>query len=150
MNAEAELMSKAESIEDASAHLESSAPVIGWEAADDDVSAAAIGTDSDTAVSGTFDGLDGRYAVGWARDDVQLTVPVPIEILADERWVAEGVANVLRGDLLDAGIGDGKHGFKYPVPASLKDGKAHAIRAEIADTKFALQDAARIITCPPK
>jgi len=138
-------MSKAESIEDASAHLESSAPVIGWEAADDDVSAAAIGTDSDTAVSGTFDGLDGRYAVGWARDDVQLTVPVPIEILADERWVAEGVANVLRGDLLDAGIGDGKHGFRIALPSELCDGKPHEIRVRAGAKRVELSPGDRHI-----
>jgi hypothetical protein len=103
-----------------------------------------------TGRAGNMDIANCDEIAGWAWDSNQPTTPVRVNIYDGTALLTTIVAGELRDDLREKGVGDGKHGFKYPVPASLKDGKAHAIRAEIADTKFALQDAARIITCPPK
>ena len=38
-----------------------------------------------------------------------------LEVFADDRLVARVLADVARGDLLLAGIGDGRHGFMIPL-----------------------------------
>jgi cellulose synthase/poly-beta-1,6-N-acetylglucosamine synthase-like glycosyltransferase len=39
-----------------------------------------------------------------------------------------------RGELIEAGVGQGRHGFILPIPRHLMDGHAHAIAVRIAGT----------------
>ncbi|WP_051173152.1 class I SAM-dependent methyltransferase [Thermodesulfobacterium hveragerdense] len=52
-------------------------------------------------------------------------------VLIDEEPVAEGVADRFREDLLDAGIGDGKHAFAIDIPEKFADGKEYEIKVVI-------------------
>lgn len=40
---------------------------------------------------------------------------------------------------VQAGDGDGRYDFLIPIPASLKDGQGHSLRAEVTDTNFSLR-----------
>ena len=79
------------------------------------------------SLMGSFDGFDGLHAVGWARDEAAGELPVSVDVLANNRWVAGGRAELLRGDLLDAGVGEGTHGFKIALPVELCDGTEYQI-----------------------
>jgi hypothetical protein len=63
---------------------------------------------------GNFDAVRDGVAIGWCaengRDD-----PVPVELLADGAVVSAAVADIFRSDLLAAGIGSGRHGFRLDV-----------------------------------
>lgn len=78
-------------------------------------------------IEGSFDGFDGLYAVGWAHREAEGALPLNLDVLANNRWVASGRADLLRGDLLDAKIGDGTHGFRIPLPVELCDGGRYEI-----------------------
>jgi hypothetical protein len=48
---------------------------------------------------------------GWAWDSNQPTTPVSVDIYVDGTLAGTAQADTFRQDLLDAGIGDGNHGF---------------------------------------
>ena len=63
-------------------------------------------------------GLDGAVS-GWAQDEGQPEVPVCLDIVVDGRCVVHVLANRYRGDLREARIGSGCHGFELHLPAGL-------------------------------
>lgn len=79
------------------------------------------------AFQGNLDVANCQTISGWAWDRNQPNIPVNVDINIDEKRVATITANQFRQDLLNAGIGNGYHGFSYPAPASLKDGKPHGV-----------------------
>jgi len=63
---------------------------------------------------GNLDGVADGHVVGWcARNDSE--DPVEVQLLVDGVVVASGKADVFRQDLLKAGIGNGKHGFRFDI-----------------------------------
>jgi hypothetical protein len=88
--------------------------------------------------AGLHEGVDG-VIVGWAWDSFHPNTPVQVDISADGTLLDKVTADVFRPDLLQGGIGDGKHGFRLQVPARLKDGRPHSIRVRISGTNFDLK-----------
>jgi len=84
---------------------------------------------------------------GWAADREQPDVPVNVDISDGEVLLATLSANQFRWDLVDAGIGNGSHGFSYAPPAQLKDGRAHLIRAKISATDTDLKGPVKPLVC---
>jgi hypothetical protein len=85
--------------------------------------------------------------MGWAWDKNQPDQPIQVEIYDGNALLATVTADEFREDLLKAGIGNGKHGFTYPVPPRLKDGKPHSIRMKYASTAIELTNTPREINC---
>ncbi|RRB04566.1 putative Ig domain-containing protein [Larkinella rosea] len=48
-------------------------------------------------------------------------------------------ANIFRQDLLNAGKGNGVHGYEFPVPEYLKDGQSHTIWGRVVGSEFVLK-----------
>jgi hypothetical protein len=94
-------------------------------------------------------GSDGCSVLGgWAWDSNQLNPPVSVDLYKDGLLQASQVpANQFRQDLLDAGIGNGYHGFTYTIPSPWKDGQSHRIQVNIANTGTVLSWSPRWITC---
>ena len=84
---------------------------------------------------------------GWAWDPQQPNTPISVNIYADDNLVATVSADQFRQDLLDAGIGNGVHGFTLATPESLKDGQPHQIRVRITSTLTEINDSPKTITC---
>lgn len=95
-------------------------------------------------ITGSFDELDGNHAVGWARSEASGDLPVTIEVQADGRWVASGAADVFRGDLLEAGVGRGKHAFRIALPLALCDGEPHEISVRAGPSGVPLEPIVRM------
>jgi hypothetical protein len=57
---------------------------------------------------------------GWAQCETQPEVPVCLDIIAGGQRMALVLANRYRADLRDAGMGSGKHGFMFRLPAGLQ------------------------------
>jgi hypothetical protein len=87
---------------------------------------------------------------GWAWDSAQPESPVRVEIYDGDRLLATLTADIQRADLVDSGVGDGRHGFAYTPDASLQDGKDHSIRAKLAGTDVTLVDAPKVLNCSPQ
>jgi hypothetical protein len=95
---------------------------------------------------GTLDVAGEEQIAGWAWDKKQPDSAILVDIYDGEKKLATVVADQFRQDLLDAGIGNGRHAFSYRTPASLKDGKAHTIRVKTAGANTELSDSAKSIS----
>ena len=63
---------------------------------------------------GCIEGVRGGELYGWCWL-LRLPEPVTLEVLVDDRLALSTVANSFRQDLLDAGIGNGRHGYFVPL-----------------------------------
>src|SRR5688572_19614146 len=77
-------------------------------------------------VRGHFDQCDASCISGWVAGD-SADERLRVEIVADGTPVSQIVADALREDLVAAGIGDGRHGFRARLPLNLYDGREHII-----------------------
>jgi membrane protein involved in D-alanine export len=84
---------------------------------------------------------------GWAWDKFDLDAQVNVELWTDDQFVLRVPANQFREDLVDAGYGNGRHGFSVPTPAVFKDGRSHLMHLRIAGEKRDLADTTRKIVC---
>lgn len=71
---------------------------------------------------------------GWAWDQTRPDVPIDVDIYDGTTLLARVSANIFRQGLYYYGVGDGRHGFSFPTPASLRDGQPHSIRVRYAGT----------------
>ncbi len=77
---------------------------------------------------GYLDVADCNQISGWAWDRTNQNGAILVDIYDGNTLIAGGVlANQFRQDLLNAGKGNGQHGFSIATPASVKDGKPHSI-----------------------
>ncbi len=77
---------------------------------------------------GYLDTADCNQITGWAWDRTAPNAALLVDIYDGNNLIAGGVlANQFRQDLVNAGKGNGQHGFSIATPASLKDGKPHSI-----------------------
>jgi len=93
------------------------------------------------AQEGHLDVVNDDGISGWAWDRTRPNEPLQVEILDGSQTVAVVTADLLRDDLAQAGKGAGNHGFRHPIPDSLKDGRTHIVRVRIADSGVVLEDA---------
>ena len=92
---------------------------------------------------GYFDGVDGFSAGGWAIDLAALDQPVRVEALCDGEVVGEGVADLYRGDVAEAGLPTARCGFHLVLtrPASWLVGREVVLT--IAGTGLTLRGSPR-------
>jgi membrane protein involved in D-alanine export len=84
---------------------------------------------------------------GWAWNKFDLDAQVNVELWKDDECVLSVPANQFRADLVDAGYGNGRHGFRIPTPEVFKDGRSHLMHLRISGEKGDLADTTRIIVC---
>jgi GT2 family glycosyltransferase/glycosyltransferase involved in cell wall biosynthesis len=92
-------------------------------------------------IEGSLDLLTIGKVAGWAFNPASPEEPVAVEVLADGVLVARALASDFRGDLLAAGIGNGKHGFQIELPSQLIDGLEHTIDVRAVPTGDSLHGA---------
>ncbi|MDP9120205.1 MAG: hypothetical protein M3O15_02370 [Acidobacteriota bacterium] len=94
---------------------------------------------------GSLDGADCNRLAGWAWDSAQPSSPITVDIYDGTTLIATVLANAFRQDLLSAGLGNGRHAFFFPTPASLKTGAAHSVTFRVGGAANVLGGAT--ITC---
>ena len=88
--------------------------------------------------TGTLDSVDSKAIQGWAWDPERPDTPIEVELYDGKSLLGKITADKFRKDLVKNGKGNGSHGFTFPTPASLKDGRRHSIRATISGTEIDL------------
>jgi hypothetical protein len=101
-------------------------------------------------VGGYLEAVNTDEISGWAWDSRQPDAPVQVEIYEGGTLLTRMVADQFRQDLRDAGAGNGKHGFSFLTPASLKDGRLHLIRVKIAGVEGELDGSPQKLDLLPK
>jgi hypothetical protein len=86
-------------------------------------------------------------AMGWAWDKNRPEAPIEVDLYDGDTLLATVTASDFRQDLLTAGIGNGQHGFTYPIPPKLKDGKPHNLKMKFAGTTIELANTPKNINC---
>ncbi|MBI4774958.1 MAG: hypothetical protein HY788_12405 [Deltaproteobacteria bacterium] len=99
----------------------------------------------DDTYNGCVDQCDSEIVLGWARNCRFPNERLSVELVMDGELLDTVKADLYREDLLEAGIGDGKHAFYYVIPPALKDGRSHAIKARIAGTDRLLINGVRTV-----
>jgi hypothetical protein len=86
---------------------------------------------------------------GWVADRNRLNTPITVSIYANNVLIATVQANALRTDV-GTFLGDnGRHGFNFATPASLKGGKTTTINVRFEDsTMDLLNNSPFTLTCP--
>ena len=98
--------------------------------------------------TGSLDSADSKLIQGWAWDPQKPDTPIEVDIYDGKTLLAKVSADKLRKDLVDNGKGNGRHGFIFPTPASLKDSRPHSIRAMISGTEFELPKSPKKVNFP--
>jgi hypothetical protein len=82
---------------------------------------------------GYVDGLNPQWRViGWARPLLAGQDRLHVQLVEDGAVLDATVADMFRGDLLGARIGDGQYGFSLRIPAKLFDGSRHTLLVRVA------------------
>jgi hypothetical protein len=95
---------------------------------------------------GNIDKIDREQIGGWAWDKNQPDTPIKVDIYDGDKLIGTATADVFRKDLQDEGMGNGKHGFSYPTPDSLKDGKPHTVRVKTSGTNIEIGGSPKVVT----
>ena len=82
---------------------------------------------------GQLDTVNCDVIAGWAWDTNDADKKVSVKIFDGETVIASVQADAFRPDLKAAKKGDGNHAFAVAIPASVKDGRPHSIRAKIGE-----------------
>jgi len=113
--------------------------------------ATVLGTRSVTCAApsfvGFFDSANCNQLAGWAADGSQLNSPIDVDVDDGSTLIATVLANVFRQDLLNAGLGNGVHGYVIPTPAALKTGTTHTVTIKAGGTATVV-GGARTLSCP--
>ncbi|MEW6208609.1 MAG: hypothetical protein AB1631_09595 [Acidobacteriota bacterium] len=96
---------------------------------------------------GALDRVDCEIISGWVWDQAHPDSSITIEILDGETLLSTHQADLFRPDVLAAGFGSGKYGFRIPTPAIIKDGLPHTIRARVAGSSYELIRSPVSLTC---
>ncbi|MCF0063854.1 T9SS C-terminal target domain-containing protein, partial [Dyadobacter sp. LJ419] len=101
---------------------------------------------------GSFELVDCNTVYGWAWAGNYPDLPLTVELVEGNIVHATGVANIYRQYLKDYNIGNGKYGFSFPLPTSLKNGQARQLSIRVQGTTYILPNSPRSVTCaaPPQ
>jgi hypothetical protein len=83
---------------------------------------------------GVADSVTSDQVAGWAWDKRKGNEPIDVNVYDGTTLLATVTANNSRSDLVKAGKGDGRHGFRFFLPLSVKDRQSHMIHVKIANT----------------
>ena len=96
---------------------------------------------------GFLDAAGCGIITGWAWNALQPNTVINVDIYDGTTLITTIPANLFREDIVNAGIGNGFHGFSFTVPLSLKNGQLHNIRARFGGTSTELGNSPRPINC---
>ena len=100
---------------------------------------------------GYHDSASCQILSGWGWDSTQPNTAITLYIFQGTQYLGSVLASQYRQDLVNGGIGNGRHGFTWAVPASLVDGQPHSltVRFGSSSSSAALTASPRTITCDP-
>jgi hypothetical protein len=98
---------------------------------------------------GYMGGIDCTSLRGWVWDKTKPNTALYINLMDGEDVVSTTIVDDFRQDLKDAGKGNGRHGFTFSIPETLKDSKDHFLVAQVLGSSFVLKDSPKKLNCKP-
>jgi len=108
----------------------------------------ALATTFRRSAEGEFEPADCSVVSGWAWDTAQPNTPIIVTLFDGSRPepVFSVLADQYRADLVSRGKGDGRHGFSFPLPDSLRDGASHTLYLKVQGTGYTLAYSPKVIS----
>lgn len=100
-----------------------------------------------SSLRGGLDHADCQWVAGWVCATDRPDQPMAVDIFDGTTRLGSMQTSQFRPDLLAAGLGSGYHGFRYPVPQRLRDGRQHTIRVKVAAADFELPGGPKEFSC---
>ncbi|WP_461099670.1 T9SS type A sorting domain-containing protein, partial [Telluribacter humicola] len=104
-----------------------------------------------SALEGFLDAADCGSIAGWVYDKSNPNAVLKIDIYDNSNGatlIQSGVtAGIFRQDLLNAGKGNGNHGFYITTPSQLKNGQSRNISVRVNGCSYTLSNSFKIINC---
>jgi glycosyltransferase involved in cell wall biosynthesis len=89
--------------------------------------------DGTSGLRGRLDVVTHERVEGWARDEEFPDRRVTLRVMDNDVTIGVVTADSVRPDLVQAGIGDGGHGFALRIPGGLARGLRHVIQVQRVD-----------------
>lgn len=99
-------------------------------------------------VEGYVEHSRGLVVEGWCWDQAAPDRPLRVKAIVDGVAVAWATADEFRGDLLDAGFGNGRHVFRIHLPPELADGRERPVTIEAEDGVALKGGPVRVLALP--
>jgi hypothetical protein len=106
------------------------------------------GDGNEVPAEGSLDLATEEVIAGWAWDTTKPDTPIKVDLFDGDKKLDTVLADQFREDLVPEKKGNGKHGFNYTTPDSLKDGKSHTIRAKVNGTNIELSGSPKTLKVP--
>jgi membrane protein involved in D-alanine export len=90
---------------------------------------------------------DCEALVGFVWDRRKPNEPLTVDIFIDRAPSGRVVAGEFREDLHRQGYGDGRHGFRWPIPDWMRDGRPHTVEIKVVESGRTLRGTPEVITC---
>ena len=84
---------------------------------------------------------------GWAWNSAEPDTPITVDLYEDGVYIETVTAGNFRQDLLNAGIGNGVHGFQINTPGKLLDGLWHQVNFAYGGTMTWVSNAHQALMC---
>jgi hypothetical protein len=98
-------------------------------------------------LEGHFDNGSCDYISGWVYSSSAPNTVLNIDIYDGSTLIQSNIpADLFRQDLVDAGKGNGIHGFNIATPNVLKDGQSHSVTLKVAGCTYSLINSPRTIS----
>ena len=97
--------------------------------------------------AGSFDAADCNGVRGWVWATNYPERSFIVELMEGTAVLATATAGAFRADLKNAGYGTGNYAFSFPLPLTLKDGKAHTLSMRVRNEAFTFWNAQKIVNC---
>ncbi len=79
------------------------------------------------SLNGSLDNIVGNIAEGWVQDKTEPDDIQSVELFIDGEFIDQTLSDLYRQDLAEAGIGDGCHAFRIPIPVPFYDDSLHVV-----------------------
>jgi hypothetical protein len=104
----------------------------------------------ESVIEGALEVVHPHTIAGWAWNSSMPRSPVRVDLFVDGKLAIVGIlANQFRDDLLQAGKGNGKHGFEVIPPPVALDGEPHDISLKIWGPLLELVGSPQILQSTP-
>jgi len=101
------------------------------------------------AYEGFQEAADCFITTGWAWDGNLPNTPITVGVYDGATFLGSATANQFRQDLVNAGKGNGYHGFAFSLPSSVRNGSSHSISVKFGSTSTLLGFGPKTVTCAP-
>jgi anaerobic magnesium-protoporphyrin IX monomethyl ester cyclase len=89
-------------------------------------------------IRGNLDAVKDSFVSAWVWSPLFKDLRLSIEIYIDNEKLTSVTANRYRGDLLNAGIGDGHYSIYYQLPNTINDGQRHTVSCKVEGSEYML------------